>query len=196
MIPDPELAAWRRGERERLIALRLKVPVEERARAAAEIARALKPLARRGMVMSFYWPMKGELDFRGFAGELHAEGVRLALPVVVEKRAPMVFRPWEPGAPMERGIWNIPQPATDATVVPDLALAPVVGFSEDCYRLGYGGGYFDRTLAALDPRPLTVGVGLEFQRIDTIHPRPHDIRLDAIVTEERLRSTATSLPRP
>jgi 5,10-methenyltetrahydrofolate synthetase len=88
---------------------------------------------------------------------------------------------------MERGIWNIPQPATPETLVPELALAPVVGFTEDCYRLGYGGGYFDRTLATLAPRPRVLGVGLELQAIATIQPQPHDIRLDAILTEAKAR---------
>ena len=88
---------------------------------------------------------------------------------------------------MRRGIWNIPEPATAETVVPDITLAPVVGFSEDGYRLGYGGGYFDRTLAALTPRPLSIGVGLEMQRIETIHPLAHDIRLDCIMTETATR---------
>ena len=88
---------------------------------------------------------------------------------------------------MMRGIWNIPQPATVDTVVPDIALAPVVGFSADGYRLGYGGGYFDRTLAAMARRPTTIGVGLEIQLIETIRPLPHDIRLDAIMTEATTR---------
>jgi 5-formyltetrahydrofolate cyclo-ligase len=105
--------------------------------------------------------------------------------VVVEKQHPMLFRPWTPKAAMRRGIWNIPEPATEETVVPDVTLAPVVGFSDDGYRLGYGGGYFDRTLAVLAPRPLAIGVGLDIQRIDTIHPMPHDIRLDAIMTETK-----------
>jgi 5,10-methenyltetrahydrofolate synthetase len=84
--------------------------------------------------------MKGELDFRPLAAQLHALGVIPALPVVVEKNRPMVFRPWRPKAAMVRGIWHIPQPATEDTVVPDITLAPVVGFSADGYRLGYGGG--------------------------------------------------------
>lgn len=186
---DRELKAWRKATRERLIAARLAVAPEDRARAAEAIAARIETLVAAGRTFSFYWPMKGELDFRPLAKRLHGRGVTVALPVVVEKQQPMVFRPWQPGAAMMRGIWNIPQPATEETVVPDIALAPVLGFTDECYRLGYGGGYFDRTLAALAPRPLVLGVGLEMQRIDTIHPQPHDIRLDAIVTEERTRGT-------
>lgn len=188
-----ELKAWRRTTRERLIAARMAVPLEARARAADCISEEIEGLVGPGQTLSFYWPMKGELDFRGLAARLHARGIRLALPVVVEKQRPMVFRPWAPGAAMARGIWNIPEPATVEIVRPDIALAPVVGFTDDCYRLGYGGGYFDRTLAALDPRPLAIGVGLEMQRIETIHPQPHDVRLDAIITERAQRGALRPL---
>ena len=186
---DPELKAWRKEMRERLIAARMAVRPEVRAEAAEVISGRLARLVEPGRVFSFYWPMKGELDFRPLAARLHELGVLLALPVVVEKNRPMLFRPWRPKAAMVRGIWNIPQPATEDVAVPDMALAPVVGFSADGYRLGYGGGYFDRTLAALDRRPLTIGVGLEMQLIETIRPVPHDIRLDAIMTEATTRGS-------
>jgi 5-formyltetrahydrofolate cyclo-ligase len=180
---DQSLKDWRKEMRAQLIEARMAVPPDVRARAAEVISERLAQLVAPGQVFSFYWPMKGELDFRPLAARLHAQGITPALPVVLEKRQPMVFRPWAPRAKMMRGIWNIPQPATDETVVPDVTLAPVVGFSGDCYRLGYGGGYFDRTLAVLSPRPLAIGVGLEIQRIETIHPMPHDVRLDAVMTE-------------
>ena len=184
---DNELKSWRREMRAKLIEARMSVPPDARAEAAAAIAERLAGLVKPGQVFSFYWPMKGELDFRPLAARLHAQGVTPALPVVVEKQQPMLFRPWAPRAAMTRGIWNIPQPATEETVVPDITLAPVVGFTDDGYRLGYGGGYFDRTLAALAPRPFTIGVGLEVQRIETIRPLPHDIPLDAIMTEDKTR---------
>jgi 5-formyltetrahydrofolate cyclo-ligase len=180
---DQELKSWRKDMRAQLIAARMAVPLDARTEAAAAIAGRLAELVKPGQVFSFYWPMKGELDFRLLAARLYAQGVTPALPVVVEKQQPMVFRPWAPKAAMRRGIWNIPEPATDQTVMPDFTLAPVVGFSADGYRLGYGGGYFDRTLAVLAPPPLAIGVGLDIQRIDTIRPMPHDIRLDAIMTE-------------
>jgi 5,10-methenyltetrahydrofolate synthetase len=84
---------------------------------------------------------------------------------------------------MERGFWNIPVPAEGPTVVPDITLSPVVGWDAAGNRLGYGGGYFDRTLAALAPRPLAIGVGLCAARIATIFPQPHDIAMQVIVTE-------------
>ena len=184
---DSDIKAWRKAVREGLIAARMAVPAEKRAEAAAVIAERLVKLVRPGEIFSFYWPMQGELDFRPLAARLHGQGVTPALPVVVEKGKAMVFRPWAPRAAMRRGIWNIPEPDTAETVVPGITLAPVVGFSDDGYRLGYGGGYFDRTLAALAPRPLTIGVGLEIQRIETIHPLAHDIRLDCIMTEKSTR---------
>jgi hypothetical protein len=108
--------------------------------------------------------------------------MRLALPVVVQKAAPVLFREWWPGIPMANGIWNIPVPAAGDPVAPDVLLVPVVGFDRQNYRLGYGGGYYDRTLAAAT-RPRTIGVGFELARIATIHPQPHDIPMDFVVTE-------------
>ncbi|HEX7968557.1 MAG TPA: 5-formyltetrahydrofolate cyclo-ligase, partial [Stellaceae bacterium] len=88
---------------------------------------------------------------------------------------------------MESGAFDIPAPKARQVVRPDILVVPLVGFDAANYRLGYGGGYFDRTLAALDPRPVTVGAGFEASRIATIFPQPHDIALDYIVTEAQLR---------
>lgn len=181
---DPAVRDWRKSERARLLAMRLAIPIETRSQAAAVVAARIAAHVKPGQTLSFYWPMKGEMNFRPLAQDLHGKGIHLALPVVTERGQPMQFRPWSPRCKMERGIWNIPQPATSETVRPDVALAPVLGFTSDCYRLGYGGGYFDRTLAALAPRPFTIGIGFECQRIATIEPQPHDIPLDAIATEE------------
>ena len=87
-------------------------------------------------------------------------GGRCALPVVVEKKAPLVFRLWEPGGRLVPGVWNIPIPADGDEVLPDVVIAPVVGFDSACYRLGYGGGFFDRTLAALPHRPSQLALGM------------------------------------
>ncbi len=73
-------------------------------------------------------------------------------------------------------------------VVPEIALAPVMGWTRDAYRLGYGGGYFDRTLAALSPRPFTIGIGFQSARLETIFLQPHDIRLDVVLTETGVAS--------
>jgi 5,10-methenyltetrahydrofolate synthetase len=181
-----DLAAWRQGERERLIALRMALSAEERARRAEGITAALDTIlaSRPGAAVSFYWPFRGEFDLRPWMTSRIAQGGRAALPVVVEKRRPMIFRPWAPGCRMERGIWNIPVPADGPELTPDVVIAPLVGFDPQGYRLGYGGGYFDRTLAALPSEPLVVGIGLAATRLDTIHPQSWDVAMDVIVTEE------------
>lgn len=189
-----DVARWRTAERKRLRAERLALPVETRAEAARAIAGHLDSLiARRfggpgGHIVSGYWPIKAEPDLRFWMESLHRNGARVALPVVEVPSSPLVFRVWAPGTRMERGHWNIPVPPADAQrLVPEVALAPLVGWDSAGYRLGYGGGYFDRTLAALSPRPFVIGVGLHAARIATIFPQPHDIRLDAIVTEQGLQ---------
>lgn len=191
---DPEqardVARWRRAERQRLRAERDAMSVDDRQAAGVAIAGHLAGFLRqrfgslRGRVFSAYWPIKGEPDLRPLMADLHAKGVLVALPLVEVKAAPLVFRRWTPETRMVRGDWNIPVPPHESeAVVPEVALAPVVGWTGDAYRLGYGGGYFDRTLAALTPRPFVIGVGFQSARLATIYPQPHDIRLDAIVTE-------------
>jgi 5-formyltetrahydrofolate cyclo-ligase len=107
----------------------------------------------------------------------------VVLPAVIEKGAPVEFRSWRPGAPMGRDLWKIPVPRERALLRPDALLVPLVGFDGEGYRLGYGGGYYDRTLAALVPRPFCVGLGFDFGQLPSIVPQPHDIRMDVIVTE-------------
>ena len=180
-----EVMAWRRSERARLIAARLATTADERAAWSAAIAERLMQAMGdvAGRVVSVYWPFRGEPDLRGFMQQVVAHGGSCALPVVVEKGRPLAFRSWAEGEPLARGVWNIPIPAEGALVVPDVAIAPVVGFDPKCYRLGYGGGFFDRTLAALTPRPRVFGVGYELQALASIHPLAHDIAMQAIITE-------------
>jgi 5-formyltetrahydrofolate cyclo-ligase len=179
-----DVARWRKAERARLIALRLATSPEERRRTAEAVAATLDTLVEPGpgMVVSLYWPFRGELDLRGWMARAAERGARVALPVVVEKARPLVFREWRPDCRMERGVWNIPAPADSAAVAPDVVLAPLVAFDPDGYRLGYGGGFFDRTLAALLPRARAIGVGHSAAAIPTIYPQPHDVPMDAIVT--------------
>ncbi|WP_319022491.1 5-formyltetrahydrofolate cyclo-ligase [Meridianimarinicoccus sp. MJW13] len=192
-----DVARWRTSERRRLLAARAALPVAGRATLADALARALDSLIDvqvgpvAGRVVSGYWPIQSEPDLRGWLGDQHAAGAVTALPVVETRAAPLVFRRWQPGAPMVRGHWNIPVPAPGAEKeTPEFVLAPLVGWDQEGYRLGYGGGYFDRTLAALSPRPFVVGVGLDAALLPTIYPQPHDIRLDAIVTQSGLRYRA------
>ncbi len=178
--------AWRRQTRELLIAERLTRSAAERENIARRVCAKLDLLAglSPGEIISFYWPFKGELDLRNWILTLHERGIRSALPVVTVKQRPMQFRLWAPGAKMERGIWNIPVPVDAAPVTPALVIAPLVGFDDACFRLGYGGGYFDRTLAELRPKPRTIGVGTSSSRLASIYPQPHDVPMDLIVTED------------
>ncbi len=184
-----DVAAWRKERRAELIARRQATDPALRAAWSAEIERHLRSLLMRETprTLSFYWPFRGEFDARRLIGDLLAQGWRVALPVVIEKKRPLQFRLWTPGAAMEDGVWNIPVPRDGAAVTPELVLAPLVGFDEQRYRLGYGGGYFDRTLAVLDPRPLAIGIGFEFSRLETIYPQAFDQRFDIIVTEAGIR---------
>jgi 5-formyltetrahydrofolate cyclo-ligase len=139
-----------------------------------------------GMRVAFCWPFKQEPDLRPLiqrwfrAGK---KGFTALLPVVIEEHRALVFRAWSPGTVMVTDRYGIPAPAAGDCLIPEVALIPVNGFDAAGYRIGYGGGYFDRTLASLSPRPLAVGVGFELARLDSICPEPHDQRLDVMVTE-------------
>ncbi|MFZ1660408.1 MAG: 5-formyltetrahydrofolate cyclo-ligase [Paracoccaceae bacterium] len=192
-VQDDELRAiarWRKLERERLRAERMLLRQEQRSTIAealiAELDRYLEDALGdpEGRIISGYWPIKGEPDLRPWLASMIERGATVALPVVVVPSSPLVFRRWTPETKMERGNWNIPVPPADSQeLVPEIALAPLVGWDSRGYRLGYGGGYFDRTLASLSPRPHVIGVGLQSAHIGTIYPQPHDIRMSAIVTE-------------
>ena len=189
-----EIRRWRKAERARLIAERMALRGEPRARHNAAITRSLEPLLSPEMLIGFYWPIRGEYDARKLVTGLLDRGARAAMPVVVQKGAPLIFRRWHPGVRMENGFWDIPVPAEGEPVIPTTLLVPLVGFDEKGYRLGYGGGYYDRTLASFPTRPLAIGVGYEFARLETIHPQPHDIPMSLIVTEGRvLRGPAGAL---
>lgn len=107
-----------------------------------------------------------------------------ALPVVVERSAPLIFRRWHIGATLKRDASGLPAPPEGEEITPDIVVAPVVGFDRAAYRLGYGGGYYDRTLGAISGTPLLIGVGYSRAAIPTIYPQPHDIPMDIIVTEQ------------
>lgn len=181
----PEVRAWRRAKRAELLAQRMAVPGREKRSVGStlrDLIREQFPELHRACV-GFYWPIKGEIDPYDLIQDLIALGAEAALPVVVERRKPLEFWAWRPGMKWGRGLWDIPIPAERAPVQPTALLVPLLGFDEAGYRLGYGGGYYDRTLATLNPKPLTIGIGYEFGRLQTIYPQPHDIPLDTIVTE-------------
>ncbi len=187
-----EIRHWRKLTRDALLERRTaRSPAARRALGERACARLRQAVDLRAYgVLGFCWPIRGEFDVRGIVEEHLSHGGRAALPVVVQRSAPVEFWQWRPGAPMQTGIWNIPIPATRDVVCPDVVIVPLVGFDDAGYRLGYGGGYFDRTLALAVPRPYSIGLGYEDSRLESIHPQPHDIPMDLIVTEE------SSFPTP
>jgi len=179
-----EVRRWRRGERERLIGLRQSIAAADRQRWGGQIEAGLRALlAERPGVVGVYWPFRAEFDPRPLIEWAVGARRAVALPVVVDKKGPLEYRLWRPGEALVDGVWNIPVPEKREIVTPAAVLAPLVGFDRKRFRLGYGGGYFDRTLAALSPRPWAIGVGYTLQEIETIHPQSFDIAMDAIVTE-------------
>ena len=180
-----ELKTWRKELRAELIARRLAAnPAELHAWNEAihrHIDRAFPNLARG--VVAFCWPHKNEFDARFLMRDLRERGAVTALPVVVAPKTPLIFREWHPGIKLASGALDIPYPAQSPEVVPDSVLLPMNGFDEAGYRLGYGGGYFDRTLAGLNEKPLVIGVTYELAKLATIHPQAYDLPMDFIVTE-------------
>lgn len=172
--------------RRRLIEARTTMPAAEHAEKSARLQTHLQALLRTlaPQTIAFCWPFRGEFDCRPLIGELVAGGARAALPVIAAIDAPMFFRSWTPASVMVEGHYGIPVPVQGATATPDLILMPLNAFDERGYRLGYGGGYFDRTLAALQPRPVAVGVGFEVARVASISPGPFDLPMDYVVTED------------
>lgn len=182
-----DVKRWRRAERARLIGNRLAMTAATRRRYDARILERLEVAIGHveQQVVSIYWPFRGEPNLRPFLKRLASRGARCALPVVVAHDSPLVFRAWSPGDPLARGVSNIPIPMENADIVePDVMIAPVVGFDQLCYRLGYGDGFYDRTLAAMERCRRVFGVGYTLAAIQTIYPQWHDIPMDAVVTED------------
>lgn len=181
----PTLKTWRRAERDRLVAARAALAPDLldawRRRIDAYLSRSFPGLAR--CRLAFCWPIKGEYDARHLARTLRERGALTALPVVVAPKTPLIFREWHPGVRLAKGVLDIPYPADSAEVNPEAVLLPMNGWDAKGYRLGYGGGFFDRTLAALAKKPLAIGISYERARLETIHPQDWDIPMDYVVTE-------------
>jgi 5,10-methenyltetrahydrofolate synthetase len=179
------LKSWRRTQRERLIAERLAIPdatiAAWRQRMDGYLERSFPGLARQRV--AFCWPIKKEYDARHFARTLRGLGALTALPVVVAPRTPLVFREWHPGVKLATGALDIPYPVDSREILPQAVLLPMNGWDSKGYRLGYGAGFFDRTLASLAQKPVVIGVSYEQARLDTIYPQSWDIPVDYLVTE-------------
>lgn len=183
--PPDDLQRWRRAQRDRLITERVGVGLAIRNLYARQISERLNHFLPdlADQTVSGYWPCKGEPDLRPWLTSLGMRCARAALPVIAAKNEALRFRLWRAGDPLERGIWNIPHPTKGEEVHPDIIIVPLVGFDRAGYRLGYGGGYFDRTLAVAPNRPRIIGVGYGQSGLGTIYPQPHDVPMDVIVTE-------------
>jgi 5-formyltetrahydrofolate cyclo-ligase len=172
----------------RAAALARRAALDEAVRrdVASAVAALAPPLVPSGAVVALYLPIRGELDTGPLAAALRARGHRLALPVVGDRDGPLGFRAWTPGDALDPGFGRIPQPLAESPVViPDFLFVPLAAFDRAAHRLGYGAGFYDRTLAALRAGRRTPAFGLAFavQQVPALPAEPHDIALDGIVTE-------------
>jgi 5-formyltetrahydrofolate cyclo-ligase len=172
--------------RQRLIQERLALPDR------LDLAEALQSVLRVWLVrrteltIGAYWPIKGEFDplpalYRWSEADPQR---RIGLPVVDKVHGTLRFHVWYPGCPMEEDAYAIPKPKDTEVFEPQLLLVPCVGYGPCGLRLGYGGGFMDRTLAALQPRPATAGLGYAHGFQPLLKAEPHDVPLDAMLTEE------------
>jgi 5-formyltetrahydrofolate cyclo-ligase len=186
-IPRGEPTASRAEQRKRLLTWRMSLAAAERDAWGRAIARALAGvLAEFGglAVIGVYWPIRGEpalpaVDDRAFWGER-----LLALPRVQAPGRPLEFGRWPPGSQILLDRWGIGSPDPFEPIAPDVLVIPCVGYDDRGFRLGYGGGYYDRTLAAR--RVPTIGVAYERSRLDAFEPQAHDQPLDVIISERRV----------
>lgn len=177
--------------RQRLLQARLDLP--DRLARADLLQRVMRIwlVGRPDVSIGAYWPIKGEFDPLPALhrwkedGELLDEPQRrrIGLPVVDKVHKTLTFHAWFPGCPMEEDAYGIPKPQGTEVIVPTLLFVPCVGYGPGGYRLGYGGGFYDRTLATLQPRPFTVGLGFTNAFVPDFEPEPHDMALDAILND-------------
>ncbi len=174
MTDKRELRATMRATRKRLAGLDPE--------AASRVAEHVDALPH-GAVVAVYRAVGSELDMDAVSLALLRQGRSLCLPVVIERAAPMIFRRWSPGEPLELDVAGVPAPLPlSEAVVPDLILTPLLAFDGRGGRLGQGGGYYDRTFAALSDA-IRVGAGYAGQGVDLLPIEPHDVRLHGVLTE-------------
>jgi len=186
METSVDLSNDRSALRHKLIQERLDMPDRlERAEVLQSVLRAWL-IPRRELTIGAYWPIKGEFDplpalYRWSESDPER---RIGLPVVDKAHGTLRFHVWYPGCPMEEDAYGIPKPKDTEVFEPQLLLVPCVGYGPCGLRLGYGGGFMDRTLAALQPRPATAGLGYAHGFQMLLKAQPHDMPLDAMLTEE------------
>lgn len=187
MAPSPETD--RAALRKKLVAARQALP--DRLERAVQLQSTLRVwlVGRREMSIGAYWPIKGEFDplpalYRWSEGNAQGDMRRIGLPVADRTTSSLRFRVWYPGCEMEPDAYDIPKPKDTDEFVPQMLIVPCLGFGPGGARLGYGGGFFDRTLRALKPRPVTVGVSYTHGFLPFLRPSPDDLPLDALLTED------------
>ena len=181
----------KKTQRQELIEQRLNMP--DRLERAALLQRVMRIwlVGRPDTIIGAYWPIKGEFDPLPALHRWKEDGElldqpqrrRIGLPVVDRETKTLQFHVWYPGCPMEEDAYNIPKPKDTEVVVPTLLIVPCVGYGPGGFRLGYGGGFYDRTLAAIQPKPFTLGLGFAQGFLPDLEPEPHDVPLDAVLNE-------------
>ncbi|MFT5532522.1 MAG: 5-formyltetrahydrofolate cyclo-ligase [Burkholderiaceae bacterium] len=188
---EADLAQHKEVLRGQLLALRKTLTDSNRAKACQAISQHLLnwQAGSTAATLAVYWPIRGEPDLTDAYRQLAARGVQLALPITSGPATPLLFAAWTPGQPMAPDAFGVPVPAPDGRrnmLVPDAILIPCVGVSAQRYRLGYGGGMYDRTLALLPSVP-TIGIAFDCARSD-FTAAAHDIRLRALITESGIEN--------
>ncbi|MFO1149030.1 MAG: 5-formyltetrahydrofolate cyclo-ligase [Alsobacter sp.] len=176
--------------REAAMAARRDLPLDVRRGCTSAIeARALDVLGKTGGSIGAYVAFGDEFNPRGLLEALAAGGRDLALPCTPRWGHPLVFRAWRPGDPLVRGRMNIPEPGPQAPeVFPQVLVGPPVAFDRRCFRIGYGAGFYDRTIPALRARHsvFVLGVAFACQECPAVPDEPHDVPFDAIATQDEL----------
>jgi 5-formyltetrahydrofolate cyclo-ligase len=188
---EDDKATQKKALRKLLVEQRLNLP--DRLQRGELLQRVMRIwlFGRTDVVIGAYWPIKGEFDPLPALHRWKEDGElverpqlrRIGLPVVNRQHKTMTFHAWYPGCPMEEDAYGIPKPKDTELVVPTLLFVPCVGYGTGGYRLGYGGGFYDRMLASLEPKPVTVGLGFAQGFVDDLEPEPHDVPLDAILND-------------
>ena len=184
------LVSWRKQQRSRLKQARDELSDLQHAELSRSVSDHLSASTwlERSDSIGLFWPMRGEIDLRPLIRRLIAQGVTAALPVITKKNQALEFWQWVPSEPLsDQGLWGIPVPAVRRLIQPGLLLVPMLGFDDEGHRLGFGGGYYDRTIAAMTTTPVCLGVCAEYGHMQSIYPQSHDVPMHAIASESQFR---------